>query len=99
MGGVCPREEGESEKTQIVRVNDLCYNHLDVSEGSCILTFPSLHGFGCFRVIVYSRCDLKRANRRALDAGIQMSSTGQQELETLSVVLSNFGGTFLGLLW
>lgn len=51
-----------------------------------------------FRAADYSRCDLKGAGSRLLDAGIQVGSTGQQELKMLSVVLSNFGGTFLDLL-
>jgi hypothetical protein len=38
-----------------------------------------------FKALLNSRCDLKRAGRpeRALDAGIQMSSAGQQRLEML----------------
>lgn len=49
----------------------------------CVARSPN--GFGFFKALLNSRCDLKRAGRpeRALDAGIQMSSAGQQRLEML----------------
>jgi len=74
----------------------LCYNG-NVAQERCALRWCTLLVlFGLCRAGVDSRCDLKRANIRALDAGIHGRAPGYGIVD-LSGVQENSGGTFRDL--